>query len=493
MELSQEQSLEFVECLRKSLPPHSCQAWLNSVQLLNITPSKVVIGGIRHKVYRYDIKTNHESILRNVLNKLYPEKAPFAEKKFEYKISGRNHKQAIQPEFNLKQRKSTVKNEELLLENSKPEKHAETSVDKKHPSLLDSFIPGTRNLLASRASRAVIDLPGVAFNPFIIYGESGSGKSHLLEGINLELQQGNAKHKTILVSAEVFLNDFIVHLRTNKMKEFRDRYRKVDTFILDDLQAIVPSSKCQTELLYTINALRKKNSQIVVASLQAPTQITGLSTGLKSRLESGLTVDIGIPDDQTRITILESKAKDRGIPLSKELSVFIVQHIKGGIGRMEGVLMRLGVHASLLNEELTVDLARYALKDWLDDSAQISSSQHAAQERFSDETVKKIMQKTCIMFQISEDGLYSYRRDRKHSKARQAAVYLLKQLTPLSLSEIGKIVGRNHSTVHATLKKVRERMSADNFFIKQMETFLQEFEETPLTHRELQQKRNYRL
>jgi chromosomal replication initiation ATPase DnaA len=150
--------------------------------------------------------------------------------------------------------------------------------------------------------------------------------------------------------------------------------------------------------------------------------------------ESGLTVDIGIPDDKTRIAILESKAKESGIPLNDELAKFIVQHIKGGIGRMEGVLLRLGVHASLLNEELTVDLARCALKDWLEDSAQTSKFLDHSQGEFTDETEKKILQRICVMFQISEEGLLSYRRDRKHTKARQAVVYLLKQLTSLSLT-----------------------------------------------------------
>jgi len=111
------------------------------------------------------------------------------------------------------------------------------------------------------------------------------------------------------------------------MKEFRDRYRKADAFLLDDLQALVPSAKCQTELLYTINALRKKKAQIVIACQEAPTQISGLSSGLRGKLDSGLTVDIGIPDDQTRIAILESKAKERGIPLNNELANFIVKHI----------------------------------------------------------------------------------------------------------------------------------------------------------------------
>ena len=160
---------------------------------------------------------------------------------------------------------------------------------------------------------------------------------------------------------------------------------------------------------------------------------------------------------------------------------------------MEGVLMRLGVHASLLNEELTVDLARRALKDWLEDSTLRSKSLEHAQGEFSDEAEKKILKRVCVMFQITEEGLHSYRRDRKHTKARQAVVYLLKQLTSLSLSEIGTIVGRNHSTVHATLKKVRERMSNDDFFQKQMQSFLEEFNEKSFPYHFLEQNRNYRF
>jgi len=494
MELNQEQSNEFKECVKSSLSAQANQAWLNSLQLLKITPSKVILGGIAHKVYRYEIMTNHETLLKKVLDELYPEKAPFSEKKFEYKIGDISKpKRVIQPEFELNENPHTEMVEETLPNKIKSSKQLERPVGCHSNCLLDSFIPGKRNLLASRACRAVVDMPGVAFNPFIIYGESGAGKSHLLEGINHELQQLQPEKQTIQVAAEDFLNDFIVHLRMNKMKEFRDRYRKVDAFLLDDLQALLPSAKCQTELLHTINALRKKNAQIVIACIQAPTQIEGLISGLRSRLESGLTVDIGIPDDQTRIAILESKAVERGIPLSTELAHFIVQHIKGGIGRMEGVLMRLGVHASLLNEELTIDLARYALKDWLDESTKNSNSAQSNSGVFADETANKILQRIYVMFQITEVGLLSYRRDRKHNKARQATVFLLKQLTSLSLTEIGKIVGRNHSTIHATLKKVGERMSSDDFFLKQMQTFLHEFEEKNDSAKQPEERRGYRF
>jgi len=495
MELTDKQSLEFKESVRNSLNINACQSWLNSLQLLKITPAKVVIAGIPHKIYLYEIKTNHEKLLRKILDKLYPEKAPFSEKKFVYKIgSNLKTKKAFQTEFDLNQDKFATKldNAEPLKEPSS--KQQEPFVSNTSGNLLNSFIPGKRNLLAIRACKAVVDMPAIAFNPFIIYGESGSGKSHLLEGINIEMQHIIPKKQTILVSAEDFLNNFVTHLRLNKMKDFRDKYRKVDVFLLDDLQALAPSSKCQTELLYTINALRKKKAQIVITCKEPPNQIKSLSSGLCGKLESGLTVDIGVPDNLTKVEILENKAKEREIPLNNELANFIVKNIKGGIRRLEGAMIRLGVHSSLLNEELTTELAQYALKDWIGSSIEKTKEEIYYSEHYTDDTEKNIIKRICSMFQISEDTLRSHSRKRKHIKAREAIVYLLKELTTLSLSEIGKTIGRNHSTVHSTLKKVRLRMEEDDFFKvfihKQMKDFHVQYENKSVNSKMSDQKKN---
>ena len=187
MELNHKQSLEFKESVRSSLPANASQSWLNSLQLLNITPTKVVIAGIPHKVYLYEIKTNHEKLLTNVLDKLYPEKAPFSEKKFVYKIdSNLKTRKAVQTEFNLNQEQFAAKIDNPDLQETLSSKQIEPTVSSSSVILLYSFIPGKRNLLAIRACKAVVDMPGIAFNPFVIYGESGTGKSHLLEGINNE-------------------------------------------------------------------------------------------------------------------------------------------------------------------------------------------------------------------------------------------------------------------------------------------------------------------
>ena len=494
MELTHKQSLEFKESVLSSLNSNASQSWLNSLQLLKITPAKVVITGIPHKIYLYEIKTNHEKLLRKVLDKLYPDKAPFSERKFIYKIgSNIKTRKAIQTEFNLNQEQFAAKIDNLELQENSFSKQEAVSFRDTSLNLLDSFIPGKRNLLATRASKAVVDMPGIAFNPFIIYGDSGTGKSHLLEGIKNEMQHTIPTKQIILISAEDFLNNFVTHLRINKMKDFRDKYRKVDVFLLDDLQALTPSSKCQTELLYTINALRKKKAQIVIACKEPPTQIQNLSSGLCGKLESGLTVDIGMPDNITKVEILESKAKERGIPLSNELANFIVNNIKGGIGRLEGAMIRLGVHASLLNEELTTELAQYALKDWLDHPSKKTGVENLLPELYTDNTEKKIIKRICVMFQISEEGLRSQSRGRKHIKARQATVFLLKELTSLSLNEIGIIIGRDHSTVHSTLKKVRLRMNEDDFFLRQMKTFQQQIENKPVSSQKSEQKRNFNL
>ena len=189
MELTQKQSLEFKESVRSSLTANASQSWLNSLQLLKITPAKVVIEGIPHKVYLYEIKTNHEKLLTKVLDKLYPDKAPFAEKKFIYKIgSNLKNRKAVQTEFNLNQEQFAAKIDNPQLQQNTSSKQPENTVSSSSVNLLDSFIPGKRNLLAIRACKAVVDMPGIAFNPFIIYGESCSGKSHLLEGINNEMQ-----------------------------------------------------------------------------------------------------------------------------------------------------------------------------------------------------------------------------------------------------------------------------------------------------------------
>ena len=494
MELNQEQISKFKDSLKYNLSSNDNKSWIDSLQSLHITPKKVILGGISHRIYRYEIKTNHETLLKKVLDEQFPENYPFSKKIFEYKIGNvKKQKISIQTELDLNQSndKAVSKLNDSNINNDFNPNNLPVNCNTNNS--LESFIPGERNLLAIRACKVVVEMPGMAFNPFIIYGESGSGKTHLLEGICNEIQQSDSKINTVCVSAENFLNEFINNLRSNKMKDFRDIYRKSDIFLLDDLEALLPSEKCQNELLHTIKALRKKNSQIVVVCEKPPTHIIELNPGLIRILESGLTVDIGIPDKITKIEILEKKATERGIPFNNELANFIVNNFNGGIGRMEGILMRLGVHASLLNEKLTISLAKDILKDFLSESENDLFATRSFHGEQVDQTIDNILKRIKVLFQVTEQELQSYKRERRHIKARQASVYLLKQLTSLSLNEIGKILGRNHSTVHAILKKVRSKLLEDDFFQKQMQNILNEFNKTTVKKVPSQQKHGLRF
>ena len=475
MEFNKEKIIEFTKRIRENFPAKSNNSWIENLNLVNISKTKVILGGIPHRVYRYEIKTNHEKLIIRILDEIFPEMSPFSNKIFEYKIGvPKNNEDPIQTEFdfNKKNLDNSLDNKFITKNNFK---HKKLPVNYNYNHLLDSFIPGKRNLLAIRSSRIVVELPGIAFNPFVIYGESGSGKTHLLEGISNEVHKKDTNISSIYISAEDFLNDFINSLRSNKMKDFRDLYRNPNILLIDDLESILPSKKCQNELIHTFKALKKKNSQIAIVCEKPPSHIVGLDPSLKRFLESGLTVDMGIPDDNTKIEILIKKAAEKGIPLNSDLAYFIVSKIKGGVGRMEGVLMRLGVHASLLNEKLTIDLVNEIIKDWLNESEK--SKNHSQSHRlYLDETIEKILKRIGILYQISENELVSYKRERRHIKARQASVYLLKKLTKLSLSEIGKLIGRNHSTVHAILKKLKcKKVLEDDFFNKQMQNILNEF------------------
>ena len=493
MELNQEQISKFKDSLRYYLSSDDNKSWIDSLQSLKIKSSKVIFGGISHRIYRYEIRTNHETLLIKVLDEQFPEYYPFSNKIFEYKIGiEEKQNQSIQPEFDL----DLTNEKELSIINNSINKNnfntKDLTTNCNNKNLLNKFIPGDRNLLAIKACNVVVGMPGIAFNPFIIYGESGSGKTHLLEGICNEFQIRESKKNTVCVSAEDFLNDFINNLRSSNMKNFRDIYRKPDAFLLDDIEALLPSEKCQNELLHTIKSLRKKNSQIVIVSEKPPTHIKGLNSGLKRFLESGLTVDIGIPDNKTKIEILENKASERGIPFNNELANFIVSNIEGGIGRMEGILMRLEVHSSLLNEKLTISLAKDILKDWLSDSKGYLFTNESYYGEHT-KIIDKILEKIKVLFQVTEQELISYKRERRQIKARQATVYLLKNLTSLSLNEIGKILGRNHSTVHAMLKKVRSKIYEDDFFLKQMQNILNEFENKTDKKLPSQKKQGLRL
>ena len=516
MESKSDLNAEFSNAFYRKLENQSSPSWLAKLKMLEGKKGKITFGGIPHKAYWFDLKRNHFSIIVDVLNEVCPHLGPFNKKTIIFQENEESEEskppQSENPSVTFKL-KAASENSLSMEQKQKGVHHKVKSdgsssffkgmltsgeespfeVKSDEPDFefkLESFIAGERNLLAARACRAVTEMPGSAFNPFVIYGVSGSGKTHLLQGIGRELKTRHPELNVVYLTAEQFLNDFIHSIRGQKMNDFREKYRNADLFLLDDLDLIASGKQVQQELLNTLNHLRQKKKQIVITSRDAPSRISQLTDGLCNRLESGLVIDVGVPDMNSRIKILVNKAQEKGIPLSNDLAEFMAKHITGSVSRLEGALTRLGVHTTLLNEPLSIELAGMNLRDLLGKHAE-SMEQQRPLTGSRDLLKERILMRVCSHFQVTEKDICSKRRDQGVLKARQATIYLFREITMMSLSEMGRFFGRTHSTIHSSLKKVYQRMKSDEFFRRQLYQLRDELKENEVlpSQRDLQVNR----
>ncbi len=299
-----------------------------------------------------------------------------------------------------------------------------------------SFVIGNSNRFAHAASLAVAESPAKAYNPLFIYGGVGLGKTHLMHAIGHYILQENPKAKVVYVSSEKFTNELINAIKDDKNEEFRNKYRKVDVLLIDDIQFIAGKERTQEEFFHTFNALHEANKQIIISSDRPPKEIPTLEDRLRSRFEMGLIADIQPPDFETRIAILKTKAQIENIDIPNEVMNYIATYIKSNIRELEGALTRVVAYSSLINKDISYDLAVEALKDIVT----TSESQEIS--------VNRIKEKVSTTFGIKMDDFNSKKRTRAIAYPRQIAMYLSRELTDLSLPKIGnEFGGRDHTTV----------------------------------------------
>ncbi len=316
---------------------------------------------------------------------------------------------------------------------------------------LDSFVVGGSNRLAHAAAMGVADNPGHNYNPLFVCGGVGLGKTHLLHGIgHLVL----AKHLQVhYASCEQFANEFISAIQERQTKEFRNKYRSTDVLMIDDIQFI--SGKEQTEecFFHTFNELHNANRQIIITSDRPPKSLPRLADRLRSRFEWGLVVDIQPPDFETRLAILQAKAKQRGESIAPEALELIARKIQQNIRELEGSLNRVIAYAKLLNTEATPDLAAKALEN-IADKAPVSATI----------TPALLVEAVASNFQLSLTDLKGLKRDKETSLARQIAMYLIRHETNCPLAQIGKELGdRNPSTVSHACEKIAAEISSSPY------------------------------
>ena len=317
----------------------------------------------------------------------------------------------------------------------------------------ERFIEGDCNRLARSASWAIGQQPGAtAFNPFLIYGGVGLGKTHLIQAIgNYALANGHAR-SVRYVSSETFTAEFVQSIQNNRIAEFSQFYRQVDLLIVDDVQFFGGKEKTQEEFFHIFNELHQTGRQIVLSTDRPPRDIVGIEERLLSRFQWGLSADVQMPELETRIAILKRRATDDGTRVREDVIEYVATHVKSNIRELEGALIRLQAHAALTSREIDLELAREVLRDLVKES----------RPHLSVEQIQRIV---CEYLQIPEDLVRARTRKREIVQARQVAMYFSKQLTKHSLKTIGSHFGnRDHSTVIHAVQSVSDQIDTDPSF-----------------------------
>ncbi len=315
-----------------------------------------------------------------------------------------------------------------------------------------NFVVGASNKFAHAAAESVANKPGDHYNPLFIYGGVGLGKTHLINAIGHQVFERSSTAKVGYFSAESFMNELITAIREKRMDDFKNRFRKLDVLILDDVQFLAGREQTQVEFFHTFNTLHQSHRQIVLSSDKFPKDIPQLEERLRNRFEWGLIADIQAPDIETRVAILLKKAEVEGLPLSHDVALFLASKFEANIRELEGSLTRLGALSSFLKRPITVEFAREVLKDLVKD-------------RSSQVTVESVQQVISAQFAVKLADLKSPKRTRSLAFARQVAMYLSRKLVGASLPNIGEKFGnRDHSTVFHAVRVIERRREEDPGF-----------------------------
>lgn len=312
----------------------------------------------------------------------------------------------------------------------------------------DNFIVGSSNDLAYAASRAVAENPGGKYNPLFLYGGAGLGKTHLIQAIGNEIVKRQPKARVLYTTTEAFVNEFLDYIRFKK-QGFSDKYRNVDVLIVDDMQFIANKEKTQDEFFHTFNDLHQNNKQIIISSDKPPKSIPTLTDRLRSRFEWGMSIDIQMPDYETRCAIITAKAANSGMEIDNSVVEYLASNIKTNIRELEGALNQLLAYSEMRGLAPDVAIAEGMLMN-----VKKTRPQHI--------TAKQIIDKTARYFQLDPKDICSPRRDRYIVVPRQIAMYLLRNELKLSFPVIAKELGRkDHTTAMHSVEKITKESKLD--------------------------------
>lgn len=313
----------------------------------------------------------------------------------------------------------------------------------------DRFIVGNSNKFAHAAAIAVAENPGKTYNPLFIYGNSGLGKTHLLLAIGQQIHEHSPEKSIAYIKGDEFTNQLVKSIKDGTAEEFRQKYRNVDLFLVDDIQFIAGKQQTQNEFFHTFNNIFEAGHQIVITSDRPPLEMSILDDRLRTRFEGGLMADIQPPDLETRMAITRNKAGQLGLLLSDDAVEYIANNITANIRQLEGVIKRLTAYKEILDDVITIDSVKRAIKDVIRIGTYIP-------------TPESIIRETARYYSLKAEDLRGQSRSKNTAMARQVSMYLMRSLTNLSLKDIGaEYEDRNHATVLSSIRKVEDLLKTD--------------------------------
>ena len=355
---------------------------------------------------------------------------------------------ALKEIFNSDAKLLVFGDEELNTYKSKGKQN--TSMDFNPQFTFDSFVVGPSNRFAHGAAIAVSNTPGQVYNPLFIYGPAGVGKTHLLYAIANGIRKHNPDSRVVYIKGDQFTNELIDAIKNGKNIEFRSKYREADLFLIDDIQFIAGKESTQEEFFHTFNKLYEEHKQIVMTSDRKPSDMLTLEDRLKTRFEWGLLADIQPPDYETRKAIIKTKANSLGLDLPDEVCNYIAVNVTNNVRQIEGTVKKILAYRDLNDMPLDLPHISRAIDDMFKN------------ENSALPTPGLIISQVCKFYSIDESVLRGTLKNKGTTEARQVAIYLIRKLTNLSLPDIGKEFGRDHSTILYAIRKVEVALKDEN-------------------------------
>jgi chromosomal replication initiator protein len=439
---------EIAQTIQTQVSADTFSRWFKDIDLVELDDLQLTLR-VPNNIYQFWIESNYLSLLESatVLAVGGPRQVRFT--------------------FGGKQANGEPVLEETIVQPSPPAAAEEAADDTEAPSAspssrlapdagmnprntFASFVVGANNQFAHAACKQVSENPAKTYNPLFIYGGVGLGKTHLMQAIGHAITTRKKGGKVLYVTSERFTNEFIDAIQTGGLVKFRNRYRRADVLLIDDIQFLAGKERSQEEFFHTFNALIDGHKQVVLSSDRPPAEISNLEARLVSRFEWGLTAEMLPPDIETRVAILRKKAENMEVNIGDEALQFIAEHIRTNIRRLEGALTRVASFTSLNGQMPTVERLEHLLKDLLQEEARKVVSIDVIKQRVADH------------FDIRLADMTSKRRPANIAFPRQIAMYLSRELTKASLNEIGEAFGgRDHGTVLHAHRLVKDRMKTD--------------------------------